>query len=38
LDFFSAEAQWIGCDSTLQQMSYAMDVVEEREREVSNEN
>jgi hypothetical protein len=38
LDFFLAEAEWIGCDSTLQAMSYAMEVVEEienRERQVS---
>ena len=35
LDFFFAEAGWIGCDSTLQAMSYAMETVadiEERER------
>ncbi len=40
LDFFLAEGQWMGCDSTLQAMSYAMEVVEEmekRERQVSNE-
>jgi len=40
LDFFLAEAEWIGCDSTLQAMSYAMEVVEEiekRERQVSDE-
>ena len=38
LDFFLAEAEWMGCDSTLQAMSYAMEVVEEverRERQVS---
>ena len=40
LDFFLAEAEWVGCDSTLQAMSYAMEVVEEiekRERQVSDE-
>ena len=40
LDFFLAEAEWMGCDSTLQAMSYAMEVVEEverRERKVSDE-
>jgi hypothetical protein len=40
LDFFFAEAGWIGCDSTLQAMNYAMETVadiEERERQVSNE-
>jgi hypothetical protein len=31
LDFFFAEAELFGCDSTLQAMSYAMDVVEEME-------
>ena len=37
LDFFLAEAEWIGCDSTLQAMSYAMETVadiEQRESEV----
>ena len=40
LDFFLAEGQWMGCDSTPQAMSYAMEVVEEverRERQVSDE-
>jgi hypothetical protein len=40
LDFFLAEAEWMGCDSTLQAMSYAMEVVEEierRERQVKDE-
>jgi hypothetical protein len=40
LDFFLAEAEWMGCDSTLQAMSYAMEMVEEleeRERRVSDE-
>jgi hypothetical protein len=40
LDFFFVEAEWMGCDSTLQAMSYAMEVVEEiekRERQVSDE-
>ncbi len=40
LDFFLAEAEWMGCDSTLQAMSYAMETVEEmekRERQVSDE-
>ena len=40
LDFFFAEAEWMGCDSTLQAMSYAMETVadiEERERQVSDE-
>jgi hypothetical protein len=35
-----AEGEWIGCDSTLQAMSYAMEMVadiEERERQVSDE-
>ena len=31
LDFFFAEAELFGCDSTLQAISYAMDVVEEME-------
>jgi hypothetical protein len=40
LDFFLAEGKWVGCDSTLQAMSYAMEMVEEiekREKEVSDE-
>jgi hypothetical protein len=40
LDFFLAEAEWMGCDSTLQAMSYAMETVEEieeRERQVSDD-
>jgi hypothetical protein len=40
LDFFLAEAEWMGCESTLQAMSYAMETVadiEERERQVSDE-
>jgi hypothetical protein len=40
LDFFLAEAEWMGCDSTLQAMSYAMETVEEveeRERQVNDE-
>jgi hypothetical protein len=40
LDFFLAEGEWMGCDSTLQAMSYAMETVEEienRERQVNNE-
>jgi hypothetical protein len=40
LDFFLAEAEWMGCDSTLQAMSYAMEMVEEierRERQVNGE-
>ena len=40
LDFFLAEAEWMGCDSTLQAMGYAMETVEEiekRERQVSDE-
>jgi len=40
LDFFLAEAEWMGCGSTLQAMSYAMETVaeiEERERQVSDE-
>jgi len=40
LDFFLAEAEWMGCDSTLQAMSYAMELVEEverRERQVSDD-
>jgi hypothetical protein len=40
LDFFLAEAEWMGCDSTLQAMSYAMEVVgeiERRERQVNDE-
>jgi hypothetical protein len=40
LDFFLAEAEWMGCDATLQAMSYAMETVEEmekRERQVSDE-
>jgi hypothetical protein len=40
LDFFLAEAEWIGCDSTLQAMGYAMETVEEiekRERQVNDE-
>jgi len=40
LDFFLVEAESMRWDSTLQAMSYAMEMVEEiekREREVSNE-
>ena len=40
LDFFSAEAEWMGCQSTLQAMSYAMETaeeIEERERQVSDD-
>jgi hypothetical protein len=40
LDFFLIEAVSMGCDSTLQAMSYAMEVVEEveqRERQMSDE-
>ncbi len=40
MDFFFAEGEWMGCDSTLQAMSYAMETVadiEERERQVSDE-
>jgi hypothetical protein len=40
LDFFLAEAEWVGFGSTLQAMSYAMEMVEEmerRERQVSDE-
>jgi hypothetical protein len=40
LDFFLVEGEWMGCNSTLQAMSYAIETVadiEKREREVSDE-